>query len=249
MQEFGIQDTLGILKQPWVRPSRTSTGLGWGGVYLSTQAEQPYRNTFDGAPSHLLILHLDGPVTVRRGRWGLTDTRRVPPGGLFLHPAGTALDVELGAQLRTVHVYLSDKTLQQAIGEPGRTVRLIEEFGVTDPLLEQLVLALDGVVRGREPASRTYADQLGLAIAVRLAWQHSDRHRAPVVPARPAGLTDRQFRVARELMDARLSDPLSLEELADAAGLSVSQFARAFKARTGQPPHRYLIRLRVEQAV
>ncbi|MEV7889281.1 helix-turn-helix domain-containing protein [Streptomyces sp. NPDC002817] len=248
MQELSVHDTLGILRQPWVRPSRTSAGLGWNGLYLSTQAEQPYRNAFDGAPSHLLILHLDGPVTVRRGRRGLTDTRRVPPGGLFLHPAGTALDVELGDQLRTVHVYLSEETLQQAAGESDGTVRLTEEFGVTDPLLEQLVLALDGVVRDREPASRTYADQLGLTIAIQLAWCHSDRRRAPAAPAQPVGLTDRQFTVARELMDARLSDPLPLEELAAAAGLSVSRFAHAFKARTGQPPHRYLMRLRVEQA-
>ncbi|MGP4087060.1 helix-turn-helix domain-containing protein [Streptomyces sp. KR55] len=248
MQELGVQDTLGILRQPWVRPARTSAGLGWKGLYLSTQAERPYRNAFDGARSHLLILHLDGPVTVRRGRRGLTDTRRVPPGGLFLHPAGTALDVELADQLRTVHVYLAEKTLQQALGESDRTVRLAEEFGVTDPLLEQTVLALDSVVRDPQPCSRTYADQLALTIAAQLAWRHSDRHRAPAATARPAGLTDRQFTVVRELMDARLSDPLPLEELAAAVGLSVSQFARAFKARTGQPPHRYLMRLRVEQA-
>lgn len=38
---------------------------------------------------------------------------------------------------------------------------------------------------------------------------------------------------------------LSVERLAEAAGLSVSHFARAFKARTGHPPHRYLMRLRV----
>ncbi|MGW0712385.1 helix-turn-helix domain-containing protein [Streptomyces sp. NPDC002643] len=248
MQELSVQDTLGILRQPWVRPVHTSAGLGWSGLYLSTQAERPYRNAFDGARSHLLILHLDGPVTVRRGRRGLTDTRRIPPGGLFLHPAGTALEVELREQLRTVHVYLAEETLQQAVDESDRTVRLTEEFGVTDPLLEQAVLALDGVARNREPVSRTYVDQLGLTIAVQLAWRHSDRRRAPVAPARPAGLTDRQFMVTRELMDARLSDPLPLEDLAAAAGLSISQFARAFKARTGQPPHRYLMRLRVEQA-
>ncbi|MGP3951523.1 helix-turn-helix domain-containing protein [Streptomyces sp. 7N604] len=249
MRELGVQDTLGILRQPWVHPSRTSVGLGWKGLYLSTQGEQPYRKSFDGAPSHLLILHLDGPVTVRRGRRGLTESRRIPPGGLFLHPAETELDVELGDQLRTVHVYLSDETLQQVAGEEGRTVRLIEEFGITDPLLEHLILALDTVVREAEPASRTYADQLGLTIAVQLAQRHSDRWRAPAAPpSRPAGLTDCQFTATRELMDARLREPLPLEELATATGLSVSQFARAFKSRTGQPPHRYLMRLRVEQA-
>ncbi|MET9692630.1 AraC family transcriptional regulator [Streptomyces sp. NPDC006514] len=249
MTEMGIQDTLGILRQPWVNPSRTSVGLGWKGLYLSTQGEQPYRKTFDGAPSHLLILHLDGPVTVRRGRRGVTESRRIPPGGLFLHPAETELDVELGDRLQTVHVYLSDETLQQAVGHAGRTVRLSEEFGITDPLLEQLVLTLDSVVREGESDSRTYADHLCHTIAVQLAWRHSDLGRAPAaLPLRPAGLTDCQFAAARELMDARLSEPLPLEDLATATGLSVSQFARAFKSRTGQPPHRYLMRLRVEQA-
>jgi AraC family transcriptional regulator len=45
-----------------------------------------------------------------------------------------------------VHVYLSDAALQ-ATADDDRPVRLREEFGNTDPLLEQLVLALDGVVR------------------------------------------------------------------------------------------------------
>jgi AraC family transcriptional regulator len=249
MRELGIQDTLGILRLPWIRPARTSAGLGWEGLYLSTQAEQPYRKAFDGAPSHLLILHLDGPVTVGRGRRGLTAARRIPRGGLFLHPAETLLDVELGGRLHTVHVYLSDERLQEACDE-GRTVRLIEEFGVTDPLLEQLVLALDGVVRDGGPPGRTYVDQLGLTIGAHLAQRYSTHRHAPAgAPTQVAGLTDRKFAAVRGLMDARLADPLPLEELAAAAGLSVRQFARAFKARTGQPPHRYLLRLRVAQAV
>lgn len=247
MRELGVQDTLGILRQSWVRPLRTSAGLGWEDLYLSAQNERPYRMAFDAAPSHVMILHLDGPVTVRRGRRGLTKVATVPPGGLFLHPAQTLLDVELGGQLSTIHLYLSDEALQRA-GEERGTVRLAEEFGVTDPLLEQLILALDGVVRDGDPASRTYADQLAVTTAVHLARRHSAGRGVATARTGSAGLTDRQFAAVRELMDARLPDPLPLEALAVAAGLSVSQFARAFKARTGQPPHRYLLRLRVEQA-
>uniref|UniRef100_UPI003F492CBE helix-turn-helix domain-containing protein n=1 Tax=Nonomuraea bangladeshensis TaxID=404385 RepID=UPI003F492CBE len=250
MQELSIQDTLGILTQPWIRPLRTSAGLGWEGVYLSTQAEQPYRNVFGPAPSHLLILHLDNLVTVRRRRRGLSAARQIPPGGLFLHPAHTTLEVELGGRLRTVHVYLSDETLQSALAEnKQRPVRMAEEFGVFDPLLEQLVLTLDGVVRDGVPTSRTYADQLVLTLAAQLALRHSDvPQNCVALPPRTPGLTDRQFAAVRELMDTRLSAPLSLEDLAAAANLSVRQFARAFKARTGQPPHRFLMRLRVEHA-
>jgi AraC family transcriptional regulator len=246
MSEMGLGDTHGILTRPGVRPVRTSTGLGWEELYLSTQRELPYRDAFQGAGSHLVILHLDGPVTVRRGRRGLTAARQVPPGGLFLHPADTELDVELGGYLNTVHVYLSDAALQ-ATAEDGRPVRLEEEFGTTDPLLEQLVLALDGVVQHWEPSGRTYADQLAVMTAAQLARRHSVRHVAEPTQCQ-VGLSDRQFTAVRELMDARLSEPLSLEDLASAVGLGVSQFARRFRARTGCPPHQYLVRLRVERA-
>ncbi|MFE7168117.1 helix-turn-helix domain-containing protein [Streptomyces sp. NPDC057616] len=247
MSEMGLGDTHGILALPGVRPLRSSAGLGWDRLYVSTQRELPYREAFQGAGSHLLILHLDGPVTVRRGRRGLTSARQVPPGGLFLHPAATELDVELGGHLNTVHVYLADAALQASADE-GRPVRLKEEFGTTDPLLEQLVLSLDGVVRRWEPSGATYTDQLALMIAAQLARRHSVRRRGTEPPAPQAGLTDRQFAAVRELLAVRLSEPLSLEDLAAVTGLSVSQFARQFKARTGSPPHRYLVRLRVEQA-
>ncbi|WP_037891189.1 helix-turn-helix domain-containing protein [Streptomyces viridochromogenes] len=247
MSELGLGDTHGILARPGVRPVRTSAGLGWERLYVSTQRELPYRDAFQGAGSHLVILHLDGPVTVRRGRRGLTAARQVPPGGLFLHPAETELDVELGGYLNTVHVYLSDAALQ-ATADDGRPVRLKEEFGTTDPLLEQLVLALDGVVRRWEPSGSTYADQLAVMTAAQLARRHSVQQRIEERAGSQVGLSDRQFAAVRELIDARLSEPLSLEDLASAAGLGVSQFARRFKARVGCPPHRYLVRLRVEQA-
>lgn len=247
MGEMGLGDTHGILARPGVRPVRTSTGLGLAQLYLSTQRELPYRDSFQGAGSHLVILHLDGPVTVRRGRRGLTAARLVPPGGLFLHPADTELDVELGGYLNTVHVYLSDAVVQTT-AENGRPVRLKEEFGTTDPLLEQLVLALDGVIRHWEPSGSTYVDQLALMTAAQLARHHSARRRVAEPAQWQAGLSDRQFAAVRDLMHARISEPLSLEDLASAAGLGVSQFARSFRARAGCPPHRYLVRLRVERA-
>jgi transcriptional regulator GlxA family with amidase domain len=53
---------------------------------------------------------------------------------------------------------------------------------------------------------------------------------------------------AVELMRRRLASPLSLEELAESAGLSPFHFARQFKTATGHPPHDYLVRLRVDRA-
>ncbi len=243
MGELGLRDTNGILRLPWVRPDRTSGGLGWDHLYVSTQRERPYRATFDAAATHLLILHLNGPVTVRRGRAELTCSQLVPPGGLFLHPAGHPLAVELGGQLDTVHVYLADSALQDA-REDDRPVELAEELGTTDPLVEQLMLTLDGVVRRWEPAARTYVDHLGGLLAAHLARGHSGRAAA----APTCGLSSRELDRVRDLMASGLAEPLPLAELAAVTGLSVSQFTRRFKAATGQTPHRFLVRMRVDAA-
>src|SRR4051794_5396868 len=157
--ELGPRDTNGILLQPWIKPERTSAGLGWDKQYLSVQRERPYRESFAAADTHLVILHRDGPVTVRRGQGKLSRSRQVPAGGLFIHPAGRDLTVELGGALSTVHLYLSDDLVQDAAGR-DRPVELAEELGTSDRLLEQLVLSMDETLRRWEPAARTYLDQL-----------------------------------------------------------------------------------------
>jgi len=106
-------------------------------------------------------------------------------------------------------------------------------------------------VENWEPSARTYVDHLGCALAAQLARQHcAGVDRAAGADARPvrAGLTDRQFAAVRELIEARLAEPIPLREMAAAARLSVSQFSRQFKARTGLSPHQFLVQLRVDAA-
>jgi AraC family transcriptional regulator len=240
MAELGTADTNGILALPWIRPERTSAGLGWEHLYVSKQHERPYAADFDSAASHQLILHLAGPVSVRRGNAG---AQRVQAGEMFLQPAHGSLSVELGGELDTLHVYLADAALQ---AEQDKPVRLAEELGSADPLLEQLALALDTAVRDWQPSARTYVDQLSCMMATQLAHKHSvDR---PAARPRPAGLSERQFSRVRDLLAERLAEPVPLADMAGVAGLSVSQFSRQFKVTAGVAPHRYLLRMRLRQA-
>lgn len=88
------------------------------------------------------------------------------------------------------------------------------------------------------------AEGLARAIAVLLLREFKDlRPSKAAAPAPPVAVLR-----AVELMRRRLADSLTLEELADVAGLSPFHFARQFKAATGHPPHDYLIRLRVDRA-
>jgi len=53
---------------------------------------------------------------------------------------------------------------------------------------------------------------------------------------------------ARDLADARYSDALGVEEMAQAAGLSRAHFSREFRRAFGETPHAYLLTRRLERA-
>ncbi|MEA2437208.1 MAG: hypothetical protein QOF65_1764 [Thermoleophilaceae bacterium] len=53
---------------------------------------------------------------------------------------------------------------------------------------------------------------------------------------------------AKDLADARYFEPLGVDELARAAGLSRAHFSREFRRAFGESPHAYLLTRRLERA-
>jgi AraC-like DNA-binding protein len=53
---------------------------------------------------------------------------------------------------------------------------------------------------------------------------------------------------ARDLADARYAEPLNVDDLAAAAGLSRAHFSREFRRAFGVSPHAYLLTRRLERA-
>jgi len=69
------------------------------------------------------------------------------------------------------------------------------------------------------------------------------------VPRRPAPALA-QWRLARaaRYVDAHLSEPITLADLAASTGLSRMHFAARFRAATGLRPHDYVLRRRIDRA-
>jgi AraC-like DNA-binding protein len=53
---------------------------------------------------------------------------------------------------------------------------------------------------------------------------------------------------AKDLADARYAEPLDVDDLARAAGLSRAHFSREFRRAFGDSPHQYLLTRRLERA-
>ena len=60
--------------------------------------------------------------------------------------------------------------------------------------------------------------------------------------------TARHLLRAKDLADSRFAEPLGVEDLASAAGLSPAHFSREFRAAFGESPHGYLLTRRLERA-
>jgi AraC-like DNA-binding protein len=65
------------------------------------------------------------------------------------------------------------------------------------------------------------------------------------VTAPPIG---RHLLRARDLADARYAEPLTVADMAGAAGMSRAHFSREFKRAFGESPHQYLLTRRLERA-
>jgi AraC-like DNA-binding protein len=60
--------------------------------------------------------------------------------------------------------------------------------------------------------------------------------------------SERHLLRARDLVDASYAEPLSVDDLAHAAGLSRAHFSREFRRVFGESPHAYLLTRRLERA-
>ena len=89
---------------PEIRAS--SNGWGWSSLYTSLQRELPFEDTFKAVDDQMIVLHLDGPITVHRRVQNGESSRLIPPGGLFMIPGGMDFGVRLGGTLLTLHLYL-----------------------------------------------------------------------------------------------------------------------------------------------
>jgi len=118
--------------------------------------------------------------------------------------------------------------------------------GSFDPVIAGLACALLPAFTGAEDASGLLIDHVHLALQAHLLRRYAE--------IRPAGcrpretLTPLQRCRAMEILEARISDDITLAELGSEFDLSMAHFARAFRNSVGETPHVWLTRRRIERA-
>jgi AraC family transcriptional regulator len=123
-------------------------------------------------------------------------------------------------------------------------LRPSRKFG--NPRLSALVAAAHAEMVAGFPSGQLFLDSIEQAMAVALVNGHAVRHRP--VQMYKGGLGSARLRRIKELVHVKMEDDLSLDEMAQSVGLSTAHFARMFRKSTGETPHQFVLRQRIERA-
>lgn len=141
---------------------------------------------------------------------------------------------------------ISDKVLMAASDGAGGRIELRPQSDMVDPRLRALATAVEVERTAGFPSGRLFLDSVeqALARALVVGYAVRDYH----VQVYRGGLSPARLRKIKELVQEKMEEDLSLEEMARTAGLSAAHFSQVFRNTTGQTPHQWLLEHRVERA-
>jgi AraC family transcriptional regulator len=141
---------------------------------------------------------------------------------------------------------ISDAALVAASDEGSGEIALRPHRKFADSRLGALATVVHAEMVAGFPSGRLFLDSIEQAMAVALVGSQAVRHRSARVSR--GGLGPARLRRIADLVHARLEDELGLDELARSVGLSTTHFARMFRKSTGETPHQFVLRQRLERA-
>jgi AraC family transcriptional regulator len=236
---------------------RTGAGSDWGHLTVRTRlgpASCRYLR-IPATPDPWLVLTTGGGPrkTEVRGRsdWNCAFSG---PGNLALTSPGKSTEIRWdrgdGSGIETIHVCVDAALFYRFAAEnfecdPAR-VEMIDGFAQHDPLIYSIVNSLGDQLRNPDRAARLFIDSAAQMLVAQLLRKYC-AFPFPV-PNGQARMSARKLQLVKDYVHAGLASRLTLEDIAASIHMSAYHFARTFKATTGETPHAYVTRLRVERA-
>jgi AraC family transcriptional regulator len=181
----------------------------------------------------MLGLHLSQPLKVEVRDEGPFRTRIFSPGDIVVFPAGVPHSCRFRGDSEFMLISLDEELITRAAGaatgQEKSDLRLVN---------------LSAVCEGGKTVDRVFGESLVNSLAMHLA--RNCRQLNGDLGGASRGLSRAQLARVMEFIQNAPYAGVSLQAMADAAGLSPFHFSRMFKAATGASPHQYVLRRRID---
>lgn len=198
-------------------------------VWIRYQALAPFRIEYDGRQP--MVIFLFGSARPARG--GPT----IPRGAFSLLLPGRPLSLESAEPVETLAVAFEPRAGFSLAGAETAAMAGL------DPGVRALAHEMRRVLLAEGAEACAYLERLADTLVTR-AFQVGGRARAK----RRSDLTPFNLRRVQEHIDSRLTERITVDELAAVAGLSRGYFSRAFHDATGESPHQFILARRLAEA-
>jgi AraC family transcriptional regulator len=139
-----------------------------------------------------------------------------------------------------------DAAIETASGRSPASVEIMPQFTIRDLTLERIAHQLLNKISDPAFDSKLRTEFLAQELAEHILQTHTSLDLRP--PSRPHTMSPNRLKRAEDFIGANLGQDMSLQDIANAAGMSLFHFAKVFKRATGRSPHQYLTERRMLQA-
>ncbi len=201
---------------------------------------------------HDILLFATAVATdVRFHTFRLSGTNKLQsprPRQVMILPEGISTNVHAQGRYELLQVHFERARLRELTEDAaGRDFSLDQVDWAHDPAISFLAAQLCREQADPGLANRSLVDALLIELGVMLVRRHSNFAGRSLTRG-AASLANERYNRVVEYAEANLSGDISIDDMAKVACLSPFHFTRAFKARTGESPHRWLMRRRAARA-
>ena len=251
--EFDVQQTHSI--ERWDRNQLIvqSEGRGWSNLYAAVATVNSWSGTLNPTGHYCIGFCLRGPAQLRVSvaENPVAQEATLSPRQFLIIPADESSQWNRRGSSEMLMLYLK-KELVEAVNKNvfGRSrVNVAIRLGATDPLLEQLALAiLEALQHPTLATTPAFVDTLAWTLATQLLKAHSINTEQD----QPTSPCYENFRSSmarvQDFIDRSLGEDLSLEVIACQANMSVCGLKRLFQRHHATSPHQYLLERRIAKA-
>jgi AraC family transcriptional regulator len=217
-------------------------------VRVSLLTDPPGLFEFSGSSKTFVSIHV-GPSVLMTCRHGdISHTGTAIHGDIDIIPAGLPASWEMKQRDMALVIGLEPELMRVAAEEldadPDR-VQIRSKFQARDARIEHIAWALKAEMESGYPGGSLYLNSLATAMATQVISRHSS---LPIAVETRVGLSSRKLKQMLSFIEDNLGTDVSLQAIAEVAGLSVSHCKVLFRRAVGVPIHQYVIRRRVERA-
>ena len=227
-----------------------SDSLDWKQVAVRSYYYQPQDVHVPAMQDFMIVAYRAGITPMQRRFQTRWTKSTLGPGATSLLTRAQSSHWMWQAPVEVTHIYLAPRLVHEVASEVMdcvvTDVELADVLRAEDPMMTWVGEALAREARINGLGGPLYADSIARSLIVHLLRSYASVQRSAVEV--DGGLTGAQKRTIEAWVEAKLPEPMRLEAMAAAVGLTPCVFARLFRMTFGKPPYAFVIERRIARA-